>query len=507
MSFDIAYNIQAIDNFSRTSEKIASSIDKLESRVARFQNRVRKAGKSLGDLGKKMMLRVTAPLMIFGGLALKSASNIEDMNVAFEGMLHSSAKAKVMVKSLVDFAARTPFHLKDVQGAVQQLLEFGFSTKQTMATLKKLSDISALTHVPLSNLAQVFGRVTLRGKATARELMALTNMRVPLVKTLKDMAAHAGHANVDIYKLAATGAITKKVFLAAFKKMTTGTGIFTNAAEKQAHTLSGLFSTLTDNINLALVPIGNMIIDSLNLKKNMQKLIDFLGRLSKKMEVFGKSHKKLARVIVIASLIAAALAPILIALGTMIILTGFLAAGFTSIWAAIFTPITLAVVVIGSIVALFVYLYKHMQSVRLVLNTIWGILKVIWKVVETIVGLFLKLFNLVNKGLFLAFKKIASIVMNLIVHPIMKMIKGIESIFSLFSKHKGTIDMKKSVMLKQAQPNMRQDFAPLLMPQQRVRSDLNISLHDPGKNVARMYGKSDGGDLGFNLGANMLTSY
>jgi len=114
----------------------------------------------------------------------------------------------------------------------------------------------------------------------------------------------------------------------------------------------------------------------------------------------------------------------------------------------------------------------------------------------------------IGTGLFGVIKKVAHILDILIVKPIMMILHAIKKISSLFSHHKGAVATQKATMLQQAQPFARQQtFMPLTMPQQRVRSDVNIALHDPGNFVDRMYGKSDGGDLGFNLGTNMLTSY
>jgi hypothetical protein len=504
MAFDISYNFQATDNFTNVSRKISKSVDRLTAKMSKFQQKIKSAGKSMADLGKKMMLRVSAPIIGFGIAAVKASSDIEDLNIAFETMMHSATKAKNMVESLTDFAARTPFHLEDIGGAAKSLLNIGVNAKQVIPILKRLSDIAAITKMPLESLVNVYARIHQRGKMTVRELMPLVRAHTGIVTVLKKMAKEAGHAHVDVYAAIAKGAATAKVFDEAIKRLTTGMGIFAGGAEKMSHTISGLFSTIRDSIKFYFLrPIGDIIIDSLQLQKKMHLLIIWFGKAKKAIVNFGKTHKELAKLIVIVSLLVASLAPILVIVGTMVFLFGIL-----------INPVTLVVAGIVSLVGGMAVLYATSKKFRDMIRDIGYFFKlyepaliIIKDLVFGVVKLMI-LFQKVTGGLILNnFKRMQHIV-NAIVHGIMSVVHYIGKISSLFSHHKGTIELQKSVMLKQAQPFARQQtFTPLAMPQQRVRSDVNIALHDPGNFVNRMYGKSDGGDLGFNLGANMLTSY
>lgn len=503
MTFNISYNFEAIDKFTNVSRKISKSIDRLTAKISKFRQKVKGAGKSMTDLGKKMMLRVTAPLTAFGILAVKSASNIEDMNIAFTGMLHSATKAKAMVKSLIEFTARTPFELPEVQHAAQQLLTFGFTTKQVIPLLTELGNIAAVKKVPLSDLASVFGRVHARGKATVRELMPLIRMGTPLIKVLQKMAKEAGHAGIDVFKVAGKGAVTAKVWDAAFLRMTTGAGMFAGAAVKMAHSVSGLFSTLKDNLKLVMVPMGDMIIDSLNLKKNMQGFIDVLGRLRIKIAAFEKAHKQLSKLIVLVGLLTAALAPVLVTIGTIVFLFGLL-----------ISPVTLVIAGIVAIGMSFTALYLTSEKFRKgITDTLYALkifepaLLIIKGIIFGVVKGIIWIQKLTSGAIINNFKRIYHII-KAIEDSIIKIIHYIGKISSLFSHHKGTVEIKKSMMMQHSPFFTRQQtFAPLTMPQQRVRSDVNISLHDPGGFINRMTGKSDGGDLGFNLGTNMLSSY
>jgi len=297
MAFNISYNFEAIDNFTNVSRKISKSVDRLTAKMSKFRQKTKDAGKAMADLGKKMMLRVTAPIIGFGIAAVKASSDIEDLNIAFEVMMHSATKAKNMVESLTDFAARTPFHLEDIGGAAKSLLNIGTNAKQVIPILKRLSDIAAITKMPLESLTSVYTRIHQRGKMTVRELMPLVRAHTGIVTVLKKMAKEAGHAHVDVFGAVAKGAATAKIFDEAIRRLTTGTGIFAGGAEKMSHTISGLFSTIRDSIKFYFLrPIGDIIIDSLQLQKRMQSLINWFGKAKKAIVNFGKTHKKLAKI-------------------------------------------------------------------------------------------------------------------------------------------------------------------------------------------------------------------
>jgi phage tail tape-measure protein len=82
-------------------------------------------GQSVNNVGKKMSLFVTGPLVAMGAIALKNAADFEKQQVAFETMLGSAEKASALLKDLVAFSAKTPFQLPGLQDAAKRLLGFG----------------------------------------------------------------------------------------------------------------------------------------------------------------------------------------------------------------------------------------------------------------------------------------------------------------------------------------------------------------------------------------------
>ena len=84
----------------------------------------------------------------------------------------------------------------------------------------------------------------------------------------------------EIKELAANGKITFDILERAFIEATSAGGKFNNGAIRLSSTLGGLYSTLKDNVNMALMEFGVEISKVLELKDKMKDLTDILGKLN-----------------------------------------------------------------------------------------------------------------------------------------------------------------------------------------------------------------------------------
>lgn len=335
MAFNVSYVFEAIDKFSGIGSRIKSKVDQISTSFNKMRKKIKAAGKTLDKVGKNLSLKVTAPLIALAGFSLKAAADIETMEVAFESMTGSAEKASEVVKSLIDFTARTPFQLEGVGKAAKQLLSFGVSVDDLEGKLKFLGDISAGANVPLSDMASIFGKVKAKGKAMTEEILQLSDRGIPIIDVL---AKRLGVAKNRIFDLASEGKLSFKIIQDALVSMTEKGGIFFNQMDKQSKTLGGVFSTLKDNINLALASIGIQLVKTFDLKEVLSSMITGLQRATKAFNSFVANNPKLAKFVFILGAMLAVLGPLAIAMGIVAI----------SI-AAISTPILIAV---GAVTAL-----------------------------------------------------------------------------------------------------------------------------------------------------------
>lgn len=351
MAFNISYVYEIVNKASgplakiaETQKSVASGAAKAATAARRFgvslerlRQNAQDAGRRLKDLGSSMTLRVTAPLGLLAGLALKSSANLETLQTSFESMLGSADKARETVKQLVDFTARTPFQLEGVGKSAKQLLAFGVTSKDLLPTLSVLGDIAAGANVPLTEMAAIFGKVKAKGKAYTEELLQMSDRGIPIIDIL---AKKFGVTKEAIFDAASKGKISFKIIEEAMKEMTSKGGIFFKQMDRQSMTLAGLFSTLKDNIVLAMAEVGDVLVENLDLKDLMKDVISGIQAATKAFAEFTKNNPRLTKFGLI-------IAGIVMVLGPLIAFIGIMVAGF----ALLSGPVLIAVAAFAALSA------------------------------------------------------------------------------------------------------------------------------------------------------------
>lgn len=253
-------------------------IDEISGMLGSVQAKIRNMGKAMQKIGGNLTTKLSLPIAAFGGLALRSAGQIEQMGLSFQSMLGSADKSKVLVKELLDFTAKTPFQLQGVGSAAKQLLSAGISTDNLRGRLTQLSDVASGLGVSIEEVAKPYSKALQKGKASLEELYPLAERGAPILQVLADKF---GTTKDVILKAASAGEITADVFAEAFKQMTTEGNVFFQASALQSKSLFGVFSTLKDNVSLALAEFGNEIIKTFDLKRFIDDMIGSVQELTK----------------------------------------------------------------------------------------------------------------------------------------------------------------------------------------------------------------------------------
>jgi tape measure domain-containing protein len=243
-----------------------------------FNSRARVGLTSRGGVftGLATTLRGSAGLMVTAlgaaGVAattfgLKSASAMEQAQVAFTTMLGSAKQARDFLGELTDFAAHTPFDLVGVRTAAQQLLAFGFASKDVIPTLTAIGDASAglgLGAEGLTRITTAIGQIQAKGKVQSDELLQLTESGIPALKIL---ASTFGVTTAQMQDMVTKGLVPANkaipALLSGIENGTKTTAKFGGLMEKQSRTLGGLFSNLKDSVTKGLgqafTPIAHLL--------------------------------------------------------------------------------------------------------------------------------------------------------------------------------------------------------------------------------------------------------
>ena len=387
MAFNVSYVYLLKDKYSATATKIKAKNAAIGKSFDNLKAKVGKLGQKFSSLGKGLSFKVSAPIAAIAGLALKSAADIETMGVAFESMTGSALKSAKIVKGLISFAAKTPFQLIGIGKAAKQLLAAGVTVDNLQGKLKFLGDISAGANVPLSDMAAIFAKSKAKGKAMTEELLQLSDRGIPIIGVL---AKQLGKPKDAIFELASKGKISFGILEKALISMSNKGGMFADQMKKQSNTLAGVWSTLKDNVNLALASLGAQIVETFDLKNTINSVIGVIQRATAVFVNFTKENPKLAKMGIIIAGLAAVAGPLLVAVGLA-------AAAF----AALSVPVLLAsgaIAAIGVVIAAAIIFWDDLKMAMQNVLDFWsgGFLSGIFKVgaaVKDMIGLIPDLFN------------------------------------------------------------------------------------------------------------------
>ncbi|MDB5297655.1 MAG: phage tape measure protein [Phycisphaerales bacterium] len=242
------------------------------------------SGRMTSALARTAVLAGTAGVALIGGLSIGKgislAADYEQAEVAITTMLRSAAGAKQLLGDLSRFAAETPFEFPELLTASKKLVGFGVAGKDVLPTLRLIGDVAAGVSVPIGELADVFGRNLAAGRLFTKDINEFQGRGIPIVQALQQQFKKT---RAEILGMVEAGKIGSADLVTAFQSMAGPGGQFFGLMDAQSRTLGGLFSTLKDNVGLALRDIGMTLITELNVKAGMTGLTTWIqdyGKLS-----------------------------------------------------------------------------------------------------------------------------------------------------------------------------------------------------------------------------------
>ena len=262
-------------------------------------------GKNTKALGKSMTRSLTMPIAGLGVAAIKSAADLETMEVSFVSLTGGAKQAADMMANLNEFTAKTPFQIEAVAKSARQLIASGSGIEDVNQQLQFLGDIAATSGQPIDEIAAIFSKVNAKGKVELESLNQLAERGIPIFTAL----AEATGLPAD--KLGA-GRVSVDQFNEVLQSFSKEGGFAAGAMERLSETASGKFSTALDNLKLAGAGLAE---DLLPVVKN---LIDDFTAFTQRIQNLSPESKKLALQI---AAVAAAIGPVLVILPSL--LSGF----------------------------------------------------------------------------------------------------------------------------------------------------------------------------------------
>jgi tape measure domain-containing protein len=277
-------------------------------------------GANLSDVGAKMSMAVTLPLVGLGLAAVKVAGDFEQAKIAFTNMLGSAEQATSFLAQLRDFSLKTPFEFPGLVDASRRMLTFGFAAKDVVPMLTAVGNaVSAMggSTEMLNRVTVALGQMHAKTKITADEMRQLTEAGIGGWQMLADKM---GKSVAEVMKLSEKGLISAAEGIPAIIEGMNKR--FGGMMEAQSHSLRGMWSNLKDqltatltSIGEALLPLGKQILGSLT------PVLDFVAGLAKG---FGELPGPLQTAILGFLALAAAIGPLTFATGQLVSAFGML---------------------------------------------------------------------------------------------------------------------------------------------------------------------------------------
>ncbi|MCM3665507.1 tape measure protein [Mesobacillus subterraneus] len=236
------------DQARRGLENIDRQGERTGSRLGGF---FKSAGGMMGAAVVAGAAAAGAGLLALGGVIGKTGiaynSMMENSAVAWETLLGTQKEAQAMLSDIGKFAKNTQFETGQVDMMAKYMHNAGLEGKALFDELTKVADISGAFNIPAheaEELTRQMSQVRQAGLAYTEDLNVLQDRGIPIYKAISEQL---GITVGDVKKMASQGKLTSDIYLKAFDKIAKSVE---GSAEKQSKTLTGMMSTLKDNLSM-----------------------------------------------------------------------------------------------------------------------------------------------------------------------------------------------------------------------------------------------------------------
>lgn len=243
-----AFRTSHVKRYGRMIEATERKINKLERSTASCGKKTTgffsKIKNNFGINPATLITGVLAGGMArLGNEAIKASAKFEKYTVTLKTMLGSQGAARERMDEYADIAAKTPFQLRQVVEAGNQLQAIG---RYSRDNLTQLGDLAAASGKPIEQVMNAYAKLSTGQKGEA------VNMFRDLLISSEDWANATGKGIKKNGELAAT----TEEMLGALPKILKKKGFF-GMMDQQAKTTEGRLSNLGDSFDMLKVAVGD----------------------------------------------------------------------------------------------------------------------------------------------------------------------------------------------------------------------------------------------------------
>lgn len=277
LSTDDAEYAMKLRNVNKAMEDLKKQNAEALSSGIQLQKANNSLAESFKNLGKRVLFYTgLGALTGFAKSLMDVRGQYELLERSIGAVLGDFEKGSQIFREQQELALKSPFTVLDLAGATKQLAAYNFEAEELVDVSRRMADISAALGVPMERLTYNLGQIRAQTVLTARDARDFANAGLSIITELAKMYTEQEERIVsvgDVMDRMSNKMVSFTDVMKVLNRYTDEGGMFYDFQAKQAETLAGQLSNLTDAYDFMLNEIGKenqgMLTRSISLARSL----------------------------------------------------------------------------------------------------------------------------------------------------------------------------------------------------------------------------------------------
>ena len=356
--------------------RIGARLDGLQRDIKKAQGSLTRFASFAEGTGRDLSTRLSLPILGVGAAAVSSFAKFEKMELSLKALADEGENTSETLARLREIALLPGISLEQAAKGAAQLRAVGFEARQAEEILKGLSKAVTLSGEgpeQLGSVVRQLVQMSSKGRILQEDLSVIQE-NVPSV----GIAIKDAFGTNNIEAIRATGVSAQQFTAEIIKAISTN-----EKFQKATGGLSNEFDNFKQSVDFSLATLGKTIAESINLSEILNKVSQFIGRVTK---AFSELSPETRKFIVIAAGVAAAIGPVLFGFGAIVsvgaklvsavqLVVGVVRVLSVALFGLAANPVGAIVVALGFFIAAIVTAYKRSKEFRATIAGIGATIK------------------------------------------------------------------------------------------------------------------------------------
>lgn len=260
LSTDDAEYAMKLRNVNKAMEDLKKQNAEALSSGIQLQKANNSLAESFKNLGKRVLFYTgLGALTGFAKSLMDVRGQYELLERSIGAVLGDFEKGSQIFREQQELALKSPFTVIDLASTTKMLAAYNFEAEELVDVSKRIADISAALGVPMERLTYNLGQIRAQTVLTARDARDFANAGLSIITELAKMYTEQEERIVsvgDVMDRMSNKMVSFTDVMKVLNRYTDEGGMFYDFQAKQAETLAGKLSNLTDAYDFMLNEIG-----------------------------------------------------------------------------------------------------------------------------------------------------------------------------------------------------------------------------------------------------------